>query len=638
MRVTVTLLIFYSITYVLPAQDKKIIDSLNNLYQRKQADTARILVLNEIAKQYYRSDPDTAIALAQQALAEAEKNSFDKGKARAYNVIGLGYWVKSNHTEALIHYEKSLPFFARANDKEGYAFGLNNIGLIYYYQNNFQLAAEYYQKALALQQENGNQEGIGLALNNIGLNYETQGDLKLALEYYQSALQIYQKAGIQIGTGQSLTNIGYVYFNLGNYKEALSMQERAASIQEKINDKSTLISTLLCIAEIHQRQKQYDKSIAYAQRALQIAEEMKSGFDMREATRVLYETTKAQRNFASSLAYFEAHKKLNDSIFSIENNKAIASLESKAALERKQKEIEVLEKERAMQQMLNYLVIAGLLSLAVLVFFILRNRRKLQHAYNELESANNKLMEVKEEVEMQAEMLSKSNQTKDKIFSIVSHDLRSPLNSLRSVIGMVENKEMSVEELKHFVPELSKRIVHATDIAEELLHWSRSQMDVIEINPVPFDVEQVLSKKADRFSQRARDKNIRLEVKIERPVSYAFADIDMVKTVLRNLISNAIKFCSSGSVIMLNACQQGNHVKICVVDNGTGIKPEHLSKLFNQHGFTTTGTSNESGTGLGLMLCKEFIEKNSGTIWVESEWGKGSSFCFTLPLHNNHLQ
>jgi two-component system sensor histidine kinase/response regulator len=371
---------------------------------------------------------------------------------------------------------------------------------------------------------------------------------------------------------------------------------------------------------------------------LQIAEEMRSGFDMREATRVLYETTKAQRNFASSLAYFEAHKKLNDSIFSIENNKAIASLESKAALERKQKEIEVLEKQHAMQQMLNYLVIAGLLSLGVLVFFILRNRRKLQHAYNELESTNNKLMEVKEEVEMQAEMLSKSNQTKDKIFSIVSHDLRSPLNSLRSVIGMVENKEMSVEELRHFVPELSKRIVHATDIAEELLHWSRSQMDVIEINPVPFDVEQVLSKKAERFSQRARDKNIHLEVKIEHPVSFAYADIDMVKTVLRNLISNAIKFCSSGSVITLNACQQGDHVKICVIDSGTGIKPEHLGKIFNQHGFTTTGTSNESGTGLGLMLCREFIEKNSGKIWVESEWGKGSSFCFTLPLHNNHVQ
>jgi signal transduction histidine kinase len=289
-----------------------------------------------------------------------------------------------------------------------------------------------------------------------------------------------------------------------------------------------------------------------------------------------------------------------------------------------------------MQQMLNYMVIAGLLSLAVLVFFILRNRRKLQHAYDELESANNKLMEVKEEVEIQAEQLSKSNQAKDKIFSIVSHDLRSPLNSLRSVIGMVENNEMSVEELKHFVPELSKRIVHATDIAEELLHWSRSQMDVIEINPVEFDVEKMLVKKAGRFQQSARDKNIRIEIKIERPLKSVYADIDMVKTVLRNLVSNAIKFTSSGGVITLKAAQEGDVIKIRVMDSGTGISPENLSKIFSQHGFTTTGTSNESGTGLGLMLCKEFIEKNNGKIWVESEWGKGSSFCFTLPAGSSH--
>jgi signal transduction histidine kinase len=232
-------------------------------------------------------------------------------------------------------------------------------------------------------------------------------------------------------------------------------------------------------------------------------------------------------------------------------------------------------------------------------------------------------------------MLSKSNQTKDKIFSIVSHDLRSPLTALRGVFTLVENKGMTVEELRNFVPELTRRIGHASDIAEELLHWSRSQMDAIEINLIEFDVADLLKKKKQRFTQSANDKGVIITVDIPQSSILVYADIDMVKTVLRNLISNAIKFSNHGGTITLQADTQNGFSKICVTDNGIGILPEHVNKMFKEHGFTTAGTANEKGTGLGLMLCKEFIEKNGGKIWVESEWGKGSSFCFTLPLANS---
>jgi two-component system sensor histidine kinase/response regulator len=632
MRLLLSVLVFFLVTSILFGQNKKILDSLQLVYNENENDTSRILVLSEIAKQYYRSDPDTAIALATQAAEQSERISFDKGKARAYNIIGLGNWVKSNHAEALANYQKSLPYFARSGDKQGYAFGLNNIGLIYYYQNNFQLASEFYQKALALHEETGNQEGIGLALNNIGLNYEAQGNFKLALEYYQNALNIYQKAGIKSGTGQSLTNIGYAYFNQQNYDLALDYQQKAAVIQQQINDKSTLVSTLLCIAEIYQHQKKYDQSTDHAKRALQIATEIKSTFDIKDATRVLYETSKTQGNFQVALSYLESFKILNDSIFSIENTKAIASLENKVALEGKQREIEALEQQRRQQQLLNYIVISGLVCLGILVFFILRNRKKLQDAYNELEATNNKLIEVKEEVEVQAEMLSKSNHTKDKIFSIVSHDLRSPLTALRGVFTLMENKELSIEELKNFVPELSKRVSHASDIAEELLHWSRSQMDVIEIHPVEFNIVELLGKKKLRFAQSAGDKGVTIHLDIPERIPSVYADLDMVKTVLRNLISNAIKFTSPGGNITLSAVLKNSFVEICVIDNGMGIRPEDVGRMFKEHGFTTAGTADEKGTGLGLMLCRDFIEKNGGRIWVESEWGKGSSFCFTIPV------
>jgi two-component system sensor histidine kinase/response regulator len=632
MRFITFLLIFFLFSFFSHAQERKTIDSLYSIYNTPAHDTVRVLVLADIAEKYHRSAPDTAITLAEKAAAWSERIAYEKGKARAYNVIGLGYWIKSNYAEALANYQKSISFFERSNDLTGYALCLNNIGLIYYYQNDHPLSLEYFRKALKINKEIDSQEGIALVVNNIGLNYEALGDLKPALEYYQRALKIYEKAGIKMGIGQSLTNIGYVHFNQENHTEALLYLQKAAALQEQINDKSTLVSTLLCMAEIYQRQKLYDQSVAYAERALQLALEVKSTFDVKEATHVLYKTYKARHDFARSLEYFEQYKALNDSIFSIENNKAIASLEARVTLERKQKEIEVLEKDKALQRLMNYLVIAGLLIVSILIFFILRNRKKLQLAYNRLEDTNSKLLEVKKEVEIKAEMLRKSNQTKDKIFSIVSHDLRSPLAALKSLFTLLEAKSLASDELKIFVPELGKRIVYATDIVEELLHWSQSQMDVIESNPVAIGLKELLEKKVLRFTQAALDKGVNL-VLTSVPEDYSVcADLNMVKTVLRNLITNAIKFCRRGDTITVTAMAEGDRIRICVADTGIGIKPEDCSRIFREQGFTTYGTAHEKGTGLGLTLCKEFVEKNGGKIWMESEWGKGTMFCFTLPI------
>ncbi len=618
----------------LHAQDKPILDSLLNIYNTSPHDSIRILSLNEIAKQYYRNNPDTAIALTTRVIEWSERIDFDRGKARALNIKGLGYWVKSNHTVALENFQSSLAYFERSHDMEGYGLTLNNMGLIYYYQNDPVLAREYFEKALKMHRDAANEEGIALALNNIGLTHEAQSNLNEAIQYYHQALRIYRVNHLNIGIGQSLTNIGYVYLNMGNYDNALKTLDSAVVIQETVKDKATLVSTLMAIAQTYEQRRDYDKSILYSKQALEMAREVKSTYDEKEAIHELYKIYKALEDYPRALSYYEQFKTLNDSIFSIKNNSTIASLEAKVELEAKQKEVELLEKQQRLQARFNYLVIVILLFVIVFVFFLWRNRRKLQHAYNTLEATNTQLVEVKREVELQAEMLQKSNADKDKIFSIVSHDLRAPLNSLKGLFGLLEQNSLTEDEMRVLIPDLGKRVRYASDIAEEILHWSRSQMEVLEVKPVVLDSDVFLSREMESFRELAKEKGV--EVNLLHSVNCQFyADPDMIKTVLRNLVSNAIKFCRVNDRVEVSSHCIGGEAVIAVSDTGVGIKTEDLSRVFNEHGFTTHGTANEKGTGLGLMLCKELIQRNGGRIWVESEAGRGATFSFSLPLVKN---
>ncbi len=613
------------------AQEQETLDSLESIYHDARAsDTLRTLSMVEIAKQYYRNKPDTAILLADMALQWSEKNEYDKGRARALNVIGLGHWMKSNHSDALSYYQKALPFFERSGDLQGYGLCLNNIGLVYFYQGDYPNAIDYFQKAHAIHARDHYAEGSALALNNLGLAYEQKNDLAKALSFYQQALAIYQDQRHKQGIGQSLTNIGYAYLALDRADLALAAFAKAVSIQETILDRSTLISSLIGIAGVYKDQKKFNAAITNADRALTISREVKSTYDEREATIILYRIYKEKGDAAHALEYHEQFKILSDTIFSLENNKAIASLEARVELENKQKQFEMLEKENALRQRINYVTALGLIGMALLSFFIFWNRRKLKSAYNKLEEANLRLTHIKQQMEAKAVMLGESNHAKDKMFSVISHDLRSPLNAVRGMFDLVNTGQLSSVELASFMPEIGKKVNNASEILEELLEWSKTQMMSQEAHQTNVSIRDLLDQARERFIPQAREKGVNIVVDSSDNCK-AYADVDMMRAVLRNLVANAIKFSRTGDVITLRSSASDGEVLITVSDTGVGIKPEHLDKLFQASGFTTQGTANEKGTGLGLMLCREFVEKNGGSIRVESTVGKGSAFTITLP-------
>jgi PAS domain S-box-containing protein len=240
---------------------------------------------------------------------------------------------------------------------------------------------------------------------------------------------------------------------------------------------------------------------------------------------------------------------------------------------------------------------------------------------------------IENSLKVSNEELKTLNSTKDKFFSIIAHDLRGPFQSLLSYSELLatEIDTLSKEEIIQFSKGLYEILNNLYNLLENLLHWSMLQRDMIDYNPVKLNLCEVVNKIVGISNQTAMKKGISISNNVES-ATFIYADANMVHSIIQNLITNAIKFTQAEGQIIVSSSDKKDFAEVSIQDTGIGIEPEKSSKLFNFITlFTTKGTAGEEGTGLGLPLCKEFVEKQGGKIWVESELGKGSKFTFTLP-------
>ncbi|RZK43039.1 MAG: GHKL domain-containing protein [Pedobacter sp.] len=232
----------------------------------------------------------------------------------------------------------------------------------------------------------------------------------------------------------------------------------------------------------------------------------------------------------------------------------------------------------------------------------------------------------------QATELERLNQLKDRIFSMIAHDLRGPLVNLSEVLKMIAADQITDEEFRKLAPTLSKDIIYTTDLLENILHWSRSQLKGFGIKKETFNLRNLIINEINYHLPAAYLKKINV-IHDVFPGETVYADMLMIQIVFRNILNNAIKFCNEGCTIHITASYQKNQTMlVCIRDNGIGITEEILAKLFKGENISTRGTSNEKGTGLGLLVCKDFVERNDGEITVTSKEGEGSKFCIYLPV------
>jgi two-component system, sensor histidine kinase and response regulator len=254
---------------------------------------------------------------------------------------------------------------------------------------------------------------------------------------------------------------------------------------------------------------------------------------------------------------------------------------------------------------------------------------------------NEELLELNASLEKKVEertlQLKDLNATKDKFFSIIAHDLKNPFNTLMGFTELLLDNldDYTTDKLREFIGILHETSKQSYALLENLLEWSRSQTGTIQLNKEVLNIYDIAEENVNLLLNQAAKKRIQLGNDLN-PSDKVFADANMIRTVIRNLISNAIKYTLENGRVTISSEKDNDKLIIAIKDTGLGIKPENKEKLFRiDLNYTTRGTADEGGTGLGLILCREFINKNGGEIWVESVFGEGSTFKFTLPLKNN---
>ncbi len=671
------------------------VDSLKSLLKQLESgsnstNTENYVDLqNALATAFYNRNPDSLLFYANEAKYLSDRLDYDIGRADALYNIGAYYNKMGDYSSALINFDQGLEIAKKAQHQLGRARILHSMGLNYFDQGFYEEAVQHYLDALKIKEDEGFESEIPRTLNNLGLVFTEMGSFERALQYLDRALALRQSLNDKAGMASTYSNIALVKKNMGELDQALDYYAQCLVLGKEIMDKQLISVSHYNIGDIQVQNRKFHEAISSFEAALKHDEEMGdvvgisydllglgnayfsmgntsnalkftqqaldislgSGikFNIAKSHSLLSEIFEEMDNGLTALHHHRQFKIYSDSINSLEAESAAKELATKyefdklrANLLQQQREQE-LQREKEWAKITRNIVIVLLLFLLLALFIAIRSIKKHRKARNlvtrqklELEKLYQEITFQKEEIEKIARDLTESNRSKDKLFSIVSHDLRSPINSLKGLMQYSLDENLSQEEFYLVTHKLKHEVeqVHFTLI--NLLHWAKGQMKGIKANPEHVRLDKMIVDILELYQGQAEAKNIKVRNEISHPI-HCFCDKDQVNLILRNLFNNALKFTPKGGSILISAnLRDQSHWELSIRDSGVGMDDKELQSLFKMNVSNKKyGTAGEKGTGLGLLLVKDFIVSNNGEIHAESRLGEGSTFTFTLPVYSN---
>jgi signal transduction histidine kinase len=665
------------------------LDSLKKIVLNSPDDTNKVLQLKDLSYRYLKVQSDTAFFLSKKAIQLSEKLNYDFGYATSLNQMGLVFKYKTEYDSALYYYNKSLIIFNNLGKDSEKASILNRLGNVYKRYGEFDKSIDCFMKSLKIYQTLNDSTRISYVLNNLGVLYFDLGQNEKSLEYYLLTLDIKKKLNQETGLGITYMNIGNVYDQLGNYnqsveyfkmaldlmanegnkydrmlllhnigtsyeqlgklKDAVNFYNKAIEIQKEIGEKEMLVYSLQGLGNTIIKQGNFKEGEKYLLQSFDLANEIK---DIRKSHRLalnLYEIYFEKGDYKKSVLYLKEYVDIEDKMFTQEQKAQIIELEEKYNAEKREQQIAFLEKEKVIQQLeiskkeienkqksfqRNALIILVMLVVSLLLYYFIdsKKRKKLNEL---LLKQNTKITEQRIEITKQNDYLIESNKTKDRLFQIIAHDLRSPLVSMESITQLIPYwvEEQDFESLSRLSKTLELSVNNVLSLIDNLLNWALNQQGKFPYKPENINLKENLSETIDVYRPIAQIKNIELKFKPLNNVM-VFADKNMIFTVMRNLLNNAVKFTPENGEIIVGIQRNQQFAKVWVKDSGIGMPAGKKEEVFELANGNTKGTKGETGKGLGLFFCKEFVSMNNGDIYIESEKGKGTTITFTLPLFN----
>lgn len=555
------------------------------------------MALNEIKRGNY----NTGLQYSLLAIKEFEKRDLKEELKSAYLCLGQAYFSMQNLNKATEYYAKALEVDMQLNNNEGSVEILRKLAGLYSGQKEHRKSIDYYEKVLK-QISIENDSLRGEILPKLGGEYLQFNDYDKALQYLIEGLRLNRRLNNMHGVLVSLNNLGQLNLQRNFLKYAEIQLYEAKDIAPKIDDKKEQLKNYGLLKSLDSTNKRFDRAYVWQREYYQLQNELAKS------------EIKTTPGTESSMLID------NSEISSVIDNKTETNAE-----------IESVETQKEFDRL--RLIFYGLLgAIAILSTFLiliyLKRNSRVQYT-RELEEKNIRIEIQNEAILEQTKHLEDINKVKDRLFSIVSHDLKDSLTSIKGFIDLLKDGSLTQEEFKSLIPELSENANNASLLLFNLLNWSKSQMQSLESSPTLFDLQEVFIDKINLLEQNLEKKGIILRDKTLR--DFVYADRSMVEIIIQNILTNAVKFSKEGDTITIaNQISNGKSI-ISISDTGVGISKENQGKLFKNSSFTTIGTKNEKGTGLGLSICKELVELNHGRIWVESDLNVGTTFYVELP-------
>jgi len=602
-------------------------------------DTSYIDILDRLAFAYFRVSADSLFFYSEKALKYAQQAGYDKGASVSLRLKGNGYTLLGDYSKMLACYQQALTIAEKIHDTTCIAKATINIALGYYIgQKKDEEALALLKKAGALFEKLKDSLNWNKAITSIGAIYANSKRFELALQQYEQGLLITTAMKDKYSMVVTNDNIGLVFFKKGLYKEALARFLQTMNYFEHTDDKMRITRTATWVAKTYLMLNDHGHALKYAQQSLRAATDINAKIQIQDADKVLADIYDAKGDSRNALKYFRLYKDVTDSIFNETMLKKTADLAARYEYDRKETRLkEAQEKKNALhrhtvrnKELQISIALLVIFSLAALTFLLFRSRAAKQKTNQILEAKN-------EEIERQAVLLLLNNQEKDKLFSIISHDLKMPLHSLKIMLGLLQENDLPPEEINEIMEELRKDVDYSAELVSNLLSWGGSQLEGRVVSPALLPLHQLVNDSIEPLLKTAADKKIGIYNKLPSSLTI-WADKNMMQVLIRNLVGNAIKFCNPGDTITIDHKIVDGAVEICVADTGIGIEKDVFRKINRKESVTTFGTAKERGTGLGMLLCREFVEANKGSFRIESEVGKGSRFYCTLPINNTEKQ
>jgi PAS domain S-box-containing protein len=658
------IVLFLTTSISLKAEEKS--DSLYNLLQTNNKQE-KIEILNEISTFFLSSDANKSITYAQKAVDESKIINDKHLQALSLMNLGISYCHDNQLEKAKSLFYESIVIYENLNDFKGISNNLVNLGNLNYAHFNYDSAEYFYEKAIGIKSDINDSLELPILYKKLGLVLINKKEFQKAEEILFQSLDLYNKDLLE--KESIYETISILYESQNKFEESLKyhklytkLKDSLHSIyleQEQINNKPAkdnnkslqtglyigflLILFFTGLIYYNYRGKiKANKSLSIQnKKILKQNEEIKTqSLNLSRINRELEKLSIVASKTDNAIIISdqkgniewinESYTKLYGfNLNELLREKGSTYIETSSCSDIKElfnialteKRTQIYECDVTAKNGKSYRIQTTLTP-------ILDENQNITNLIA-IDSDITKLKDVERE-------LQKLLFTKDRFFSIIAHDLKNPFNNLMGISQLLVQgfERMTPEKVKYFHKGLYDISKHGYELLINLLEWSKSQKGNIEFNPNELDLNKLIEETFLLFNTKANQKEIALTNTVEANTIIS-ADINMLKTILRNLVSNALKFTDRGGAIEVCSQTTNMHIEITVRDTGIGIFPEAVNNLFKLDKYISTeGTENETGTGLGLILCKEFVEKHSGKIWVESKVGFGTKFVFTLPILN----